>query len=51
MKKTRKLNLDRESIRPLIQTDLKQIAGGGSIFLPCVTQGVYCVSNGHQCTQ
>jgi hypothetical protein len=45
MKKTRELNLARESIRPLIQTDLKQIAGGGSIFLPWVTQGPYCVSN------
>jgi hypothetical protein len=51
MKKTRELSLARESISPLIRTDRKQIAGGGSIFLPCVTQGPYCVSNGHQCTQ
>jgi hypothetical protein len=50
MKKIRKLNLDRESIRPLVQVDLKQAAGGGSIYLPCVT--LYgCTSNNHHCTQ
>jgi hypothetical protein len=50
MKKIRKLKLERETIRPLVKADLKEVAGAGSIYLPCVTLYL-CTSGGHHCTQ
>lgn len=52
MKKNRKLNLDRETIRPLAQLELQNV-GGGFGSLACTgglaTNGTLCETACYQC--